>query len=420
MSWALFALGASLCVLTIPALVPVRHWLVLFPAFVVSWIGTGLAGWWLVLLPTALGVVAASGGLTDTPGVIGLVLGCVAVAAVMWEELLARRSPRAVSAALGPAHAPDRARLARHIGWIVAPLWVRDRRVERIGNLHYAPGGGTRHLLDVYRPREPVSGAPVLLQLHGGAWMSGWKRSQGRPLMNRLAAAGWVCVAINYRLSPRVRHPEHLVDCKQALAWIRAHITEFGGDPNRVVVTGGSAGGHLASLVALTANDPALQPGFESVDTSVMACVPMYGAYDLAEIFAFRGLGQRVGDFMGRLVLGASVVTDPATYRSASPRYRVHQGAPPFLVFHGSIDNLVPVSQAREFATALRDEGVDVTYVEVPGAPHAFDVFHSPWADAATAGVEAWLTALVTTRATPPVHAADPPTRAASVDAGRH
>ncbi len=104
-------------------------------------------------------------------------------------------------------------------------------------------------------------GAPVLLQIHGGAWVIGNKDQQGMPLMYHLADKGWVCVAINYRLSPRATWPDHLVDCKRALAWIREHIAEYGGDPDYVVVTGGSAGGHLTAMMGLTANDPAYQPG---------------------------------------------------------------------------------------------------------------------------------------------------------------
>ena len=98
--------------------------------------------------------------------------------------------------------------------------------------------------------------APVLLQIHGGAWVIGDKSQQGLPLMLHLAAEGWVCVAINYRLSPKATWPEHLVDCKRALAWVREHIAEYGGDPDLICVTGGSAGGHLAAMIALTANEP--------------------------------------------------------------------------------------------------------------------------------------------------------------------
>jgi acetyl esterase/lipase len=104
---------------------------------------------------------------------------------------------------------------------------------------------------------------PVMVYIHGGAWVMGEKREQGKPMMYELVARGWVCVAINYRLSPRATWPAHIVDAKKAVAWVKAHIAEYGGDPSFVAVSGGSAGGHLCALLALTPGDPAFQPGFE-------------------------------------------------------------------------------------------------------------------------------------------------------------
>ena len=98
--------------------------------------------------------------------------------------------------------------------------------------------------------------------------------------MAHLAERGWVCVAVNYRLSPRGTWPDHIVDVKRAIAWVKAHIAEYGGDPDFVAITGGSAGGHLSSLAALTPNVAGFQPGFEDADTSVQAAVPFYGVYD--------------------------------------------------------------------------------------------------------------------------------------------
>ena len=95
--------------------------------------------------------------------------------------------------------------------------------------------------------------------------------------MNQMAAKGWVCVAINYRLAPRDPWPAHIVDVKRAIAWVKDNIADYGGDPDYLAITGGSAGGHLAALAALTPGDPAFQPGFEDADTSVRAAVPFYG-----------------------------------------------------------------------------------------------------------------------------------------------
>ncbi len=389
MSWALLGFGLGAATLTIPAVRPVRVWLLLFPAFVVSLVAAEVPGWCLAVTAAGAAALVGVGALAGWGGWVGLAAAGVAAGNLVHQMVLARRAAGIVDENVGALDGRHQARPGRSIADRLSPFRLGDRAVVRVDEVRYAPGAGRRHLLDVYRARHEVSAAPVLLQIHGGAWVSGGKRTQGRLLMNRLARAGWVCVANNYQLSPAVRHPEHLVDCKRALAWIRAHIAEYGGDPTRVVVTGGSAGGHLAALVALTANDPAFQPGFETVDTSVLACVPMYGAYSLTELFAWTGRARRVGAWMGRLVAGGDVATARDVFDRASPLVAVHGGAPPFLVMHGTVDNLVPVEQARRFVLALRAVVPDtVVYVELPGAPHAFDVVRSVRTTAALDGVE--------------------------------
>ncbi len=120
-----------------------------------------------------------------------------------------------------------------------------------------------------------------MVYIHGGAWIIGDKREQGFPMLLEFARRGWVCVTINYRLSPKATWPDHIVDCKMAIAWVKEHIAEYGGDPGFIAVSGGSAGGHLSALLALTPGDRSFQPGFEDKDTSVDACVPVYGVYDM-------------------------------------------------------------------------------------------------------------------------------------------
>ena len=151
------------------------------------------------------------------------------------------------------------------------------RNIDYVGRRHARPP--PRHHPAARRPAR--RGAPVLVYIHGGAWVIGDKREQGLPLLHELARRGWVTVTINYRLSPKATWPDHIVDCKRAVAWVREHIAEYGGDPGFIAVSGGSAGGHLSALVALTPGDPAFQPGFEEADASVDACVPFYGVYDM-------------------------------------------------------------------------------------------------------------------------------------------
>jgi len=179
-------------------------------------------------------------------------------------------------------------------------------------------------------------------------------------------------------LSPRATWPDHLLDCKAALAWVRDHIAEYGGDPDLVCVTGGSAGAHLATMLALTPNEPQYQPGFESTDTSVAACIPFYAPYELRTLFASTGAAAWIGQRFARWVVGTTPEEEPEKLDDASPMHHLTPDAPPFFVIHGSSDNLVPVVQAREFVRGLRAVSSEpVLYAEVPGASHAFDVFHS-------------------------------------------
>ena len=192
-----------------------------------------------------------------------------------------------------------------------------------------------------------------MVYIHGGAWMIGEKREQGKPMMYELVARGWVCVAINYRLSPKATWPDHIVDAKRAVAWVKEHIDEYGGDPSFVAVSGGSAGGHLCALLALSAGDPAFQPGFEEADTTVQACVPFYGVMDLTSSPEGSAIfGPGLLKMLEKKVMKTTESEHPEVFRAASPTYRVRAEAPPFFVLQGVNDTLVPVETARTFVDA--------------------------------------------------------------------
>ena len=193
-----------------------------------------------------------------------------------------------------------------------------------------------------------------MVYVHGGAWVIGDKREQGKPMMFELVARGWVCVAINYRLSPKATWPDHIVDTKRAVAWVKEHIAEYGGDPDFVAVSGGSAGGHLCALLALSAGDPAFQPGFEDADTSVQACVPFYGVMDMTGSPEASLFGNGLVEMLEKSVMKTKESEHPEVFRAASPTYRVRPDAPPFFVLHGVNDTLVPVETARTFVQRLR------------------------------------------------------------------
>jgi acetyl esterase/lipase len=248
----------------------------------------------------------------------------------------------------------------------------RRRYSATTRNISYGPGG-RNHLLDVWRRPDLPEGyrAPVLIEVPGGGWSVNDKRGQAYPLLARMAELGWVCVSINYSRSPRNAFPAHIVDVKRAIAWVRANIAEYGGDPDFIAITGGSAGGHLASLAALTSADPTMQPGFEDTDTSVQAAAPYYGVYDLTTADNMHPLMMPL---LEHVVMQRRLADDPQLYRDASPIHRIHRNAPPFFVLHGENDAVIPSSQARAFTAALRKSGPrTVSYAELPNAHHAFD-----------------------------------------------
>lgn len=238
-------------------------------------------------------------------------------------------------------------------------------------------GDHPSQLLDVWRSGDAGAvqkPAPVLVFVPGGAWVFGRRELQGHALMAHLARRGWVCLSLQYRSSPRHRWPRQMTDVKAAIAWARANAARFGGDPNFVAVAGCSAGGHLATLAGLTANDPNWQAELPTdADTSVDAVVSVYGLYDWVD----RSTPERdrFMEFLERVVVKRSQASRPEIFRAASPMERVHSLAPPFLAVHGSKDGLIPVGEARLFVDRLRSVSESaVGYIELPGVGHGFDL----------------------------------------------
>jgi acetyl esterase/lipase len=298
---------------------------------------------------------------------------------------------------LGPDYADELATLpttpARR-GRLNLPLRTtvaRRRFVEKSNIVSYGPHGRA-NLADIWRRRDLSRDgkAPVLVQVPGGGWVIGRRRPQAYPLMSHLVSRGWVCVSLSYRVSPRHTWPDHIVDVKRALAWVKENIAAYGGDPNFVAITGGSAGGHLSALAALTPNDPKFQPGFEEADTSVAAAVPIYGRYDW---FSTEGEGRReFVRLLEKFVVKKKFGTHRGVYVDASPIREVRADAPPFFVLHGADDSLIPVVEAQEFVDKLRAASKSpVAYAELPNAQHAFDIFGSPRAHQSAEAVARFL-----------------------------
>jgi acetyl esterase/lipase len=359
------------------ALWPSRRALLVVASWAAAWVTVELAAHLIVLSGLLAALLVALGALEHVPGVVGLVLLVLADAVGLvfaWRAWRSVANARDAVADLDPE--PDAPRFPRR--QIALPfLMLRPHGVRHERGVVYARSGQLPLKLDVYRPDAALSEPrPAVVYVHGGAWVAGTRKTQGIPLLNHLAANGWVGFNTNYRLSPYATWPDQAIDVKRAIAWVREHAEEYGVDPSFVALTGGSAGGHICAFVALTAADRDLQPGFEDADTSVAAAVPFYGVYDMVDEDAIQVPALQW--ILERYVFKAWRADDPEVFRDASPVHRVHEDAPPFLVIHGDRDSLVPVEDARRFVRALREASPNpVLYAEIRGAQHAFDLIPS-------------------------------------------
>ena len=386
----LLVLGLWSATATANAFRPFRQTLLLFPSMFWSWLVIGLPGQHVIIQMLMTGLLIWWGALDSAPGWFGLIL-----LVVSWFGSLAllaktRRSREVVNAALarhGIARSGDPVPMWRVA--VAAPF--RGHSIEKLSNIPYRTAAGRVLKLDVYRDRSGAANRPALLYIHGGGWTVGDKREQGLPLLQHMARNGWVCFSANYRLSPGATFPDHLIDTKAALVWVREHGTEYGADVSFIAVAGGSAGGHLAALTGLTENDNRYQPGSASADTSVQAVVPIYGVYDATNRFGAQS-DEYVTMLMEPLVIKAFLDEEPERFREASPLDQVHPDIPPFLVIQGDNDTLAPVVEARAFVEELRVQSTSaVVYMEFPGAQHIFDLFYSYQSAQMVEGVLAFL-----------------------------
>lgn len=289
---------------------------------------------------------------------------------------------------------PERVQLLREeVSW---RTWMRPIRfdlegIETLADISYGPHG-ERNRLDILRPADPAARhdgrLPVLIQMHGGGFISGGKNMAGKPLMHLLARRGWIVVTLNYRLGPEARWPSQLVDAKRAVAWIREHIAEYGGDPDFIVATGASAGGNLSALLALTAGQARYQPGFETADTRIQAAVPVYAGF-ATNIY-------REQELLGRLlrdkVLSPEMLAAPSDKLDIYPSMHITADAAPMFVLTGTHDGLALVEETRVFVDKLRAVSkAPLVFAEAHGANHGFDDAHSIRAEHAANAVQRFL-----------------------------
>jgi acetyl esterase/lipase len=237
--------------------------------------------------------------------------------------------------------------------------------------------GATPLLLDIAIPAERPVPSPVVLLVHGGAWREG-SRSEFRDELSTFVGLGYAAVAIDYRLSDgrETVFPAPVDDVHCALRWIRANADFYGIDPERVVLLGTSAGGHLAAAAAYArdgrrAEVSEISCPSSAPDAHIAGYVSLYGPQDLRAGAPWSSLA---GTFL-KTIVGAFPTDAPEKAAEASPVTFVHAGAPPALFIHGTKDHIVRLGQAQEMVAALHRVGVPATLVPVVGAQHGFRPF---------------------------------------------
>jgi para-nitrobenzyl esterase len=246
--------------------------------------------------------------------------------------------------------------------------------VVSFADLTYSTLQGFRPLtLDLYREERQPKPRPLVIYVHGGGWMSGHTRHSGAfehwpAVLASLAAKGYVVASIEYRLSGEARYPAAIDDVRASIKWLREHAAEWGIDPKRAVIWGGSAGGQLAALAATSCAVAA---------ECVQGAVAWYGIFDFRTLASspgpIGGNGRFAPDSAPARYLGCTAKPCASeTLMSASPAAHVDANDPPVLLVHGVNDRTVSVEQSRAFYRALRSKGVDARLIEIPGVDHSF------------------------------------------------
>ncbi|MFO1022921.1 MAG: alpha/beta hydrolase [Planctomycetales bacterium] len=245
---------------------------------------------------------------------------------------------------------------------------VAPETVEVQKDVEYGKVGERALLLDLYKPKEKkAKPVPGLIFIHGGGWKAG-SRKDYQVYTGYFADRGYVAATISYRLSKEAPYPAAVEDAKCAVRWMRKNAASLGVDPEKIVAIGGSAGGHLSMMLGYSADEKKLEGngGNNDVSSHVNAIVDLYGPYDLTTEF-----GQKQGvvkDFLLKTYDEA-----PELWKEASPISHLKKGAPPTLIFHGTIDEIVPVEQSDALDKRLTELGVKHKYCRLEGWPHTMD-----------------------------------------------
>jgi acetyl esterase/lipase len=242
--------------------------------------------------------------------------------------------------------------------------------LQRLLHLPFAKIDELELLVDVIRPADTDTVSPAIIYVHGGGWATGHRSDTPNQL---LVESGFATFSISYRFSHEAIFPAAIHDVKAAIRWIRANATDLRIDPARIGIWGHSAGGHLASLAALTGDLPELEgdSGSPGSSSAIQAAVPLAGPSWFPAESMYR-------DAAVAKLLGAHQTEVPDVAAFASPVAHVSTDAPPFLIVHGDADTVVPISQSELLDEKLHGAGLESELIRVEGAGHDYPDLLTP------------------------------------------
>jgi len=238
---------------------------------------------------------------------------------------------------------------------------------------------GREELLDLYLPanRTPDTESPGVVIIHGGGWRGGDKSAAREfNIGTTLAKAGYVCASVEYLKDSPDLWPKNLLDCKNGVRFLRANAALYQVDPDHIGVIGGSAGGHLALMVAYTHGVKGFTPRspYPGVSDHVQACVNMYGIADLLSRQSTQPDGTPTGQLRNSTLFSDAREENPDLWKSASPVSYISPATPPTLILHGMIDTTVDRDQSISLARKLKESGVEHELILLAGVGHTFDL----------------------------------------------
>ncbi|KAI7896196.1 Alpha/Beta hydrolase protein [Mucor mucedo] len=250
-------------------------------------------------------------------------------------------------------------------------------------------------MLDVYTSSKPSKSGlqPVLVHIHGGAWEFGSKNTFYPHEKLLVQENNWVIVNVGYRLVPKNAYPTHLMDIKRAIRWMKLNIASFGGDPNFIVLSGDSAGGHLAAMASMTTNEPQYQPGFEDVDTSVRGVITLSGALDVVTKAHHATFFSK---HVAKLDKVDTVFLNQHSPLSLVEKARGENKLVPFLLIAGERDGLTECEMSKSFKEAYNQAtgGLGCELFLLPAGHHVYYITWSPRSLYISRVIQAWCTQL--------------------------